>query len=454
MASTAATTFSAALASRPVRRFQWITVGICLLILVSDGIDMQLLGIVAPLVIADFGVDRGTFGIAMSAALIGFGLGGWLGGMLGDRIGRRYALAFAAIIFGLGTIAAGQAGSVTSMALWRLVSGIGFGAAYSNALTMASEWLPDRLRPITVSSLSVGTPIGGAVVGWVAPALSDLYSWRWTFMVFGIATLFLIVLIIAVLRDSPSFLIARGRKAEAQAVARRVLDEDIDLMPERHRADDGAGVAIGVLHRSNLRMNIGVCTSFTACALVAYGILNWSTTFLTAAGFTLPQAGNAVSVAGITSMIAAIAAGFLSRRLGTRTVMSGISIALFLCIVTLGFFVETLSPVPTETERLIVVSLIGASAAAFSGGIATMYVIMTHGYPPSCRSSGIGFGIFMSRVGAVSASAFGGALLELGNGSVIPFFAVLAVGAILVSAASFIVDQHMPPAGRPVPLPA
>ncbi|MCW2389492.1 AAHS family 4-hydroxybenzoate transporter-like MFS transporter [Sphingobium sp. B11D3B] len=454
MASTTAKTFSDALASRPVRRFQWITVTICLFILVSDGIDMQLLGILAPLIITDFGVDRGTFGLAMSAALVGFGLGGWAGGMMGDRVGRRYALAAAAIIFGIGTIAAGQAGSVGSMALWRLVSGIGFGAAYTNALTMASEWLPDRLRPITVSTLSVGTPIGGAVVGWVAPALAQAYSWRLTFVVFGIATLFLIFVILTVLRDSPSFLIARGRKAEAQAIARKVLDEDIDLVPERHRADDGSSGAVGVLHRSNLRMNVGVCTSFTACALVAYAILNWSTTFLTAAGFTLAQAGNAVSVAGITSMVAAIAAGFLSRQFGTRGVMLGISASLFVCIVALGFFVETLSPTPSATERLIVVSLIGAAAAAFSGGIATMYVIMTHGYPPSCRSSGIGFGIFMSRVGAVSASAFGGALLELGNGSVIPFFAVLAIGAILVSAASFIVDNHMPAAGRANPLPA
>ena len=454
MGSSAAKTFSEALASKPMRRFQWITVLVCMLVLVSDGIDMQLLGILAPLVIDEFGVDRGTFGIAMSAALVGFGLGAWSGGVMGDRVGRRYALALAAVIFGLGTIAAGQAGGVGSMAFWRLVSGIGFGAAYANALTMAGEWLPDRLRPIAVSTLSVGTPIGGAVVGWVAPALAEAYSWRSTFLFFGIATLFLIAIILLVLRDSPSFLLARGKKAEAQAMARRVLDEDIDLLDERHHADGGTGGAIGVLHRSNLRMNVGVCISFTACALVAYGILNWSTTFLTAAGFSLPEAGNSVSVAGITSMVGCIAAGLLCRQFGTKAVMTAISASLFVSISALGFFVETLSPIPTATEKLVVVSLIGAAAAAFSGGIAAMYVIMTHGYPPSCRSSGIGFGIFMSRVGAVSASAFGGWLLDLGNGSVVPFFTVLAIGAILVSAASFIVDHHMPPARRPVPLPA
>ena len=74
-----------------------------------------------------------------------------------------------------------------------------------------------------------------------------------------------------------------------------------------------------------------------------------------------------------------------------------------------------------------------------------MYVIMALGYPQSCRSAGIGFGIFMSRVGAIAASGLGGALLDFGAGSVVPFFTVLCVGAVLVSAAAFIVDRHVPP---------
>jgi AAHS family 4-hydroxybenzoate transporter-like MFS transporter len=71
---------------------------------------------------------------------------------------------------------------------------------------------------------------------------------------------------------------------------------------------------------------------------------------------------------------------------------------------------------------------------------------MAIGYPLSCRSAGIGFGIFMSRVGAISASGFGGALLDLGAGSVVPFFAVLTISAVLIAAAVFVIDRHVPPA--------
>jgi AAHS family 4-hydroxybenzoate transporter-like MFS transporter len=96
----------------------------------------------------------------------------------------------------------------------------------------------------------------------------------------------------------------------------------------------------------------------------------------------------------------------------------------------------------------LVVVLYGLSAAIFSGGIATLYALMTYAYPPSCRSAGIGFGIFVGRVGAVAATALGGWLIEVGEGSLVPFFAVLIVSAALVSSAAFVVPRHVPVAPR------
>jgi len=435
--------FSQALAVRPMRAFQWLVVAVCMLILICDGIDMQLLSIIAKLVIADFAVTKSIFGFAMSAALVGFGFGAWGGGKLGDSVGRRYALALAALIFALATIGASRAGGVWTLALWRAGAGLGFGAAYANAIAMASEWLPERLRPVTVSTLSVGTPLGSTVAGWLAPGLAVAYGWRGAFVTFGAATLLLVIVILLSLRDSPSFLLARGRREAAAHAARLVLDEDVPLSSERHAVEANAGAAVGVLDATNTRFNIGVGIAFTASALCAYGILNWAAVFLSAHGFTLAQAGNAVAIAGITSMVGSVLAGLLSRRFGTRRVMAVISGTLFVNMVALASAIETLPALPSPAEQWLVVSLIGLAGAIFSAGMATMYVIMTTGYPQSCRSAGIGFGIFMSRVGAISASLGGGFLLDLGHGSVVPFFAVLSLGAVLISAGAFVVDRHV-----------
>jgi len=441
-----ATTFSEAISRAPLRAFSVLTFAICMLVLVADGVDAQLLGIVAPRVIEDFGVDRGIFGWAMMSALVGFGLGSWGGGWLGDAIGRRYSLALAAAVFALATVGASWAQDVWQLAAWRLLGGLGFGSAYANAIALASEWLPDRWRSVAVTTLSVGTPAGGTVVGWIAPDLVAEQGWRGAFFVIGAATLLIVVVILAALRDSPSFLLARGKPHEARRAAARVLDGEVELVPERHHADTAGDGSIGVLHRANARLNVGVGLAFAACAMCAYGILNWSTTFLTAKGFTLEQAGNAVSIGGLTSIASSILAGLLVHRFGSKAVLATISVLLLVLLIAFGFSVEQLPATPNESERTLVVVLLGSTAAVFSAGIASMYALMTYGYPPSCRSAGIGFGIFMSRVGAVAASGLGGVLLEWGGESVVPFFAVLAVSAALVLAGALVVDRHVPPA--------
>lgn len=443
-----ATTFSAAMERTPLRAFQIATFAICMLVLTCDGIDQQLLGIIAPKVIAAFGVDKGTFGIAMSASLVGFGIGAWSGGWLGDAVGRRWSLAIAAAVFALATAGASLAAGVWPLAAWRVVGGLGFGSAYANAMAMTGEWLPGRWRSVAVTTLSVGTPAGGTVVGWLAPDLVAAYGWRGAFVAFGLATLLVVLLIVGVLRDSPSFLIARGKPAEAKRTGERFLRREVDLLPETHATDVAGGSPIGVLHRTNLRLNIGVGVTFTACALCAYGVLNWSTTFLTAKGFTLAQAGNAVSIGGLTSIISSVAAGLLVHRFGSKAVFATVSATLVAAFIVFAWSVERLPPAPSADDRLLVVVMLGLTAAIFSAGMASIYALMTHGYPQSCRSAGIGFGIFMARVGAIAASALGGWLLDLGHGSTVPYFAVLTVSAALVSACAFIVDRHVPPAPR------
>ncbi|AKH41108.1 AAHS family 4-hydroxybenzoate transporter-like MFS transporter [Altererythrobacter atlanticus] len=438
------TTFSDALSRISVQPFQWLTVAVCMLILVADGMDLQLLGIVAPLVMESFGTDSTTFGWAMGAALVGFGIGSWAGGQLGDGIGRRWTLAIAALVFSLATVGAGTATDVWQMAGWRLVGGLGFGAAYANALAMAGEWLPDRWRPVTVSTLSVGTPIGGTIVGWIGPDLAAAHGWEGTFVRIGLATMVLVLIIAAALRDSPSFLLASGKTERAQRNAKLVLKDDLTLLPERHETDTEDGPSIGVLHKSNARVNAGIALAFAAAAMVAYSILSWTTVMLTQRGFTLAVAGNAVAWAGITSMIGSIIVGIAMRRFGSKPVMLVISAVLMALMIGLGSAVEGLPASPDAAQQALVTWLIAAAGGFFSAAIAGMYVMMTYAYPQSCRSAGIGFGIFMSRVGAISATAFGGGLLAAGGESTMPFFAVLTVSAALIAAAAFVVDRHVP----------
>ena len=295
--------------------------------------------------------------------------------------------------------------------------------------------------------ISVGTPAGGTVVGALAPTMIEEFGWRGTFVAVGAGTMLLVLAIVLLLRESPSYLLAKGKPDEARAVASKVLDGEIDLAPEHH-ATDGGGGTVGVFHASLFRLNLGIGISFAASTFVAYAMLNWGTTFLTGKGFPFEEASYAVSVGGITSMVAAILAGLLVHRYGSRAVFMAIAVGLVLTLVAMTMKIETMTAAPGNDERLLIVGLYGLAAALFSASIACMYAVMTFAFPSACRSAGIGFGIFVARVGAIAGSGLGGVLIDWGEGSLLPYFVTLIVTSAQIFAAPLIIDRHVPPASR------
>lgn len=315
-------------------------------------------------------------------------------------------------------MAASQADTIPTMTGFRLIGGIGFGAAFPNSLALTSEWLPERWRPYAITTLSVGTPAGGSVAAALAPDLLAAYGWRGTFVAFGLATFLLIFLVLAVLRDSPPFLHSKGQKDRARRYARKVITEEFTFSAEHaaHVANGGekAPEAIDVFHSSNRRLNWGIGISFAASTLVAHAIISWGTTFLTTAGLTLDEALTAGFAVGIASIAGALAAGYLARRFGSKAVMQGVSIAVLLAIVALAMLLEWFGVSPQPSLRFAIQTLVASVSGIVSIGIATIYVMMTLGYAQTCRSASIGFGMFTGRLGAILASFGGGYLIDLG----------------------------------------
>lgn len=447
--------FSAAIADRPIQPFQWLVIGAALIVLVIEGIDLQSLPIVTPLVLEEWGIDRAVFGPALAAALFGMAFGSSFGGWLGDRWGRLRALYLASLIFGASTIAASYTDDVWTMSLVRALGGLGFGAGYPNALALVNDWVPARVRTYVIATLSIGIPLGTSVAALLVPPLLPGYGWRGIFLIFGIGSIFIGTALFLVLREAPTYLLARGRREEAQRNAARVIDPRIELLPEPPSAvEEAAGTrAIGVLHASNKWLNWGIGVSFAACTTLIYGLSSWATVFLTGAGFTTAQAANAIFWFGILSMIGAIAAGWLVRRFGSRAVIVGCAVLTLASIVALGALIDTIAPTPSWGQRQAASLLVGVIGGLVSLNIASFYAVMAVGYPQSCRAAAIGFHLTVARVGVIAMVFFGGYLMNLGQGSFVFYFGTMAAISLLMFTAAFVVDRHIEPLGR-APSPA
>jgi len=436
--------FGEALDRQSLRPFQLATIGLVLLALVIDGLDYQLLALLAPVILQEWGVARAEFGTAMAAALFGMAFGAAGGGWIGDRIGRLKALVLAVVLFGLATLAASRAEGVATLAALRVLGGIGFGAAGPNAIALASEWMPQRLRTYVVAVLAVGTPAGGMLGALVLPALLPGLGWRGVFAVLGAMAVVLGVVLLFTLRESPPWLLRRGRAEAARAAARRVLPAEVAWYAPAPQPDlSGPAPSAALFSAAFARLNLGIGLSFAALTAIVYGLGAWMPSFLTAAGFTLDQALAASFAFNACSIAGALAAGWLARAQGSRRVMLASALVTMVLLVLFGLGLDGSAGTPGFTTRLALDSLAGAIGAAASIGVTTLYAMAALLYPAEIRSSGIGLGMTAGRVGGIAMSFAGGYLLDAAGGSALILFGALAACALLATSAGWMVRQHI-----------
>ena len=119
---------------------------LCFLVAAFDGLDAQIIAFAAPALLPDLGLRDDQLGIIFSAATAGMAVGAVIFGPAGDRLGRKRVMVAMVALFGLCTLATVLATGFYDLLLIRFVTGIGMGGALPNAVTLVSEYSPQRHR--------------------------------------------------------------------------------------------------------------------------------------------------------------------------------------------------------------------------------------------------------------------------------------------------------------------
>ncbi len=206
-----------------------------------------------------FGLSKLGTGINVGAILIGCAIGAFAAGRLADRFGRRSVMMIAATLFILSALGSGAAGSSAIFILARIVGGLGVGAASVLSPIYISEVTPAAIRGrlSSIQQIMIITGLTGAFVANYALAhsaggsLGALWlgypAWRWMFWLQTFpASIYLLALLS--IPESPRFLSAVGREAEATRVLTRLFGAD---EAARKTAEIGASLS-GDRHRPRL----------------------------------------------------------------------------------------------------------------------------------------------------------------------------------------------------------
>jgi len=374
-----------------------ITIVLCILIAIIEGMDIQAVGVVATSLKEAFGLDKSQLGLVFSAGILGLLPGSVIGGYYADKIGRKKVLIFSVLLFALFTICMVWVQSYHSLLLVRFLAGLGFGAALPNLITLASESVTPQKRGKAVGLMYCGMPVGAALVAlWVAYDFSE--NWKSIFYIGGIIPLLLIPVLIKFLPESKDFMGVKTEKLKNTNM-------------------------FSALFQTSMRSKtvlFWVSNFFTT--MVQYIMLSWLPSLFVELGFTKQEG----SKAQLFFLIGATIGTVLLTYLIDRWNKSFVILMMYVGILS-GLFLLS------GSTHLNMMYLAAAFTGIFMiGGIGVMYAFGSFVYPTESRGQGIGAASSVGRLGAIVGPMVVGQLLFLGSGTSTIFLA--AIPCIVIAA--------------------
>ena len=168
-------------------RYAWLRLAATLGLMTIGSGAMYVVAVVLPAVQAEFGVARADASLPYTLMMIGFGLGGMAMGRLADRFGVMLPVLIGSACLGLGFVAAGMAGGITSFALAHgvLLGFLGSSATFAPLVADTSLWFVKR-RGIAVAICASGNYVAGAIWPPIVQHFVQSVGWRPTYIGLGL----------------------------------------------------------------------------------------------------------------------------------------------------------------------------------------------------------------------------------------------------------------------------
>lgn len=409
--------------------------------LVVDGYDLVVLGMVAPAVSAQFGLDAIGMGIFLTAANVGVAIGGVWGGLAGDRYGRRKILLISIALFGAVTLVCGYLNDAALFIAARFVASIGLGVATPNIAAYLVEILSLRWRSQLTTFAYAAVTVGAVLCGICAAFLLPVSGWQSLFVIGGVFPLLLLPVLALLLPESPRFLVQSG--AAGARIARTlnlILGEQRFNGQERFvdapRSEmKPLPLLFSVAHRHAL-LTLALMSFMLFFATV--GVQSMGTLILTSAGFSFGDAVQIMLEQNIAGLAGALLAAFIIRRLGSRTTVllllgCGLASLSLFAITGSGWWVG---------QRFILSGAFALTGFGLTGSLMTLWPIAALAFPTEVRSTGIGSIASVGRIGTIASPAFLALMLAYYGPRGV--FVALTATVLVCIAALLAFKRHLP----------
>ncbi len=193
------------------------------------GFDIAIFSGTIPFIQPHYQLSASELGWTGSSLYLGCIVGTLFTGYFTDSYGRKIPLIFAAAIFMVSSVFMGWASSYGMLVFWRIVAGIGVGAASMLSPLYIAEVSPAEIRGRMVS-INQLTIVTGILLAYFSNyMLADVENnWRWMFTSGAIPAVLFFSCVFLV-PESPRWLLTKGHVDKAKTVLKKITGKaDVD----------------------------------------------------------------------------------------------------------------------------------------------------------------------------------------------------------------------------------
>lgn len=300
----------------PLTWAHWRLMGVLVLALVIDVMKPASLGFTIPGMTGEYMVSKPVASLVPLSALAGTVAGSVLWGLIADVYGRKASILLSAVVF-VGTSICGAMPSLWWNVGMCFLMGLGAGGMLPVTYALLAEMMPSKHRGWSLVMVGGLGAVGGyfaasAISAWLVPD----WSWRILWLV-NLPTGLALVALGALFPESAKFLLARGRKAEAQAVMAKFGSVAHAMAPgeKRELAEAKATALTGHAFFGKLA---ALCLAAICYGLVNFGLLLWLPADLVAKGYSVGLASRLIAESALIALPTILVAAWAYSRWSSK----------------------------------------------------------------------------------------------------------------------------------------
>lgn len=427
----------------PFSPFQWVIFALCFTIVLLDGFDTAAIGYITPSLMKEWGVAKPALAPLLSAALFGLCIGSLSAGPLADALGRRRVLNSSVLVFGVACLGSAFADDVVQLTVARFVTGLGLGAAMPNAVTLMSEYCPDKRRAMLTNLMFCGFPLGAALGGFLAAWMIPQWGWRSVLMLGGVAPLLLLIPLLLMLPESVRYMVSKHQSVErirstlARMVGAGTVANVTHFMMTEHRpvTNERGGIA-QVLSGPYRIGSVMLWVTYFMGLVIFYSLINWMPVLFKDAGID-PKTAMLISALFPLGGVGAVLLGWFMDHFDANRI---VAIGFALTAGAVWFIGQAAGDIGLLMAAVFLAGTLMNMAQSSLPALAAAF------YPTNARATGVAWMMGIGRFGGIAGS-FLVAELSARQVGFSGIFTVLAVPALL-AAGALLIKLATDPAGR------